>query len=125
MTSFEVSHRRKHFHEIRSSFRSSSASIVTLSSGSSAADGDGASEHGRIRLRDRLTRRTSSSRSIDDDHLDEPTSVIMLQDSRSANDQEDDEDEKDVYKWAVMIENQRGCVALEMCANNRICHYLS
>jgi len=56
--------------------------------------------------------RLSRTRSNGSDSLNEPTSVIMLQDSRSAND-EGDEAEKDLYRWGVMIENQRGYVSPE------------
>jgi hypothetical protein len=111
MASFEASHQKKPFHEIHSSFRSNSASNLSPPFESPTADNDGASEHGSILFRDRLMSRLSRTRSNDDDSLNEPTSAIMLQDSRSANDEDGDEVEKDLYGWAVMIENQRGYVA--------------
>ena len=111
MASFEASHRKKPFHEIRSSFRSTCASNLSPPFESPIADSDGASEHGSVTFRDRLMGRLSRTRSNDNDSLNEPTSVIMLQDSRSANDEEGDEAEKDLYRWAVMIENQRGYVS--------------
>lgn len=111
MASFEASHRKKPFHEIRSSFRSTSASNLSPPFESPTADSDGASEHGSVSFRDRLMGRPSRTRSNDNDSLNESTSVIMMQDSRSANDEERHEADKDLYSWAVMIENQRGYVA--------------
>jgi hypothetical protein len=122
MTSFKAFHRRKHFHGFHS-LLSSSASSITPSLESPTAEGDSVSvRRGSSGLRDglatRLSRRTSTS---DDD----PTSVIMLQDSRSSNGQEDDEAGKDLYRWATMIENQRGQVFFSWICAMVECNILS
>lgn len=112
-------HHRKHLLDVRNSLRSSSPSSSLAPGPDTDRDDDAASNRSSTRLRDRLAAKLSRTHTADDDEdPNDPTSVIIVQDSRSQNAREESPESQDIYRWAVMVENQRGCVPVFVPVSN-------
>lgn len=111
LASFNARHRRRHFPEFRHSLHSSTSPSPSPSSGQvdgSTSDDDHASNTSSVGLRERLVAKLQRTRTVENDDANQPTSAIVINDSRSQNLRDENTESKDLYRWAVMVENQRG-----------------
>lgn len=103
--------RRKHLSELRHNLRASSPHDgEPREYGLEGAEDDSESTHSSLGLRDRITAKLSRPATVNHSTLRAPTFVISVRDSRSQDLGRDSSESKDLFRWAVMVENQRGCV---------------
>lgn len=99
--------------EVRNSLLSSSPSSSLAPGPDTDRDDDAASNRSGSGFRERLVAKLSRTHTADDDEdPNDRTGVITVQDSRSQNARDESPESQDLYRWAVMIENQRGCAPL-------------